>query len=320
MAAVPGPRVTVLSGGVGGARFLHGLVQLVSPADVTVIGNVGDDFEPYGLHVSPDLDTVLYTLTGTVDEEQGWGVRGDSEHALDEARRLGDEAWFRLGDRDLGLHLARAGLLRAGHPLSAATAELARRAGLAVRLLPVTDDRLRTVLETEAGTFDFQTYYVRRRHSDVVRAVRFDGADAAAPAPGVVEALRDAEVVLIAPSNPVVSIGPILAVPGVRAALEARRSPTVAVSPIVAGRALRGPAASMLASLGPAPTPVGVASLYAGLCDALVLDEADAGLAGEVEALGLLPVVADTVMRDVAGRRRLAAAALDAARRVGARG
>jgi LPPG:FO 2-phospho-L-lactate transferase len=305
-------RIAVLSGGVGGARFLHGLTAVIPPGDVTAIVNVGDDFEPFGLPVSPDLDTVVYTLAGLVDEERGWGVAGDGDRALRRAARLGTDTWFWLGDEDLGLHLARAELLRRGLPLSAATARLTRELGLATTILPVTDDRLRTMVRTDAGELDFQTWYVRRRHADAVRGLRFDGAAAARPAPGVVEALEAADAVIVAPSNPLISIDPILVVPGVREAVAARRERVVAVSPIVAGEALRGPAAAMLRSLGHEAGPPAVAAHYAGLVGTLVLDRRDAGHEAAVAASGLAAVVADTIMDGPDGRRRLARAALDA--------
>jgi LPPG:FO 2-phospho-L-lactate transferase len=305
--------VTVLAGGVGGARFLQGVIDVVAPDGVVVIGNVGDDVEPHGLHVSPDLDTVLYTLTGWIDEDKGWGVRGDSDRALERARELGADAWFWLGDLDIGLHLARTEALRRGEPLSAVTARLAERLGLPLRLIPATDDRLRTMIDTPDGEIDFQTYYVRRGHSDRVTGIRFDGAELARPAPGVLDALRDAATIVIAPSNPLISIAPILAVPDIRALLAARSAPCVAVSPIVGGRALRGPAAAMLESLGHEASAAGVAAIYEGLVDALVIDEQDAGLAPAVERHGMRAVVTDTIMRDAGARERLARAALDAA-------
>ncbi len=305
-------RVTVLAGGVGGARFLQGLIQVVDPTAVTIVGNVGDDLEPFGLHVSPDLDTVLYTLTGRIDAEKGWGVRGDTPRALEQARELGADAWFWLGDLDLGLHLARTELLRQGLPLSAATARLAAAMGLRATLLPATDDRLRTMITIPDGEVDFQTYYVRRGHADPVLGIRFDGAEAARPAPGVLEAIAAADVVVIAPSNPFISIDPILAVPGIRAAVTARRERVVAVSPIVAGAALRGPAAAMLSSLGHETSAVGVAGLYRSLAASLLIDLKDAVAAGRVERLGLRPRVTDTVMTDAAASRALAAEALAA--------
>jgi LPPG:FO 2-phospho-L-lactate transferase len=306
------PRVTVLTGGVGGARFLQGLVEVVDPATVTIVGNVGDDLEPYGLHVSPDLDTVLYTLTGRIDPDRGWGVRGDTPRALEQARALGADAWFWLGDLDLGLHLARTEFLRAGQPLSAATARLAEAMGLRAKLLPATDDRLRTMVTIPDGEVDFQTYYVRRGHADRVLGLRFDGAAAARPAPGVLEAIAAADVVVIGPSNPFISIDPILAVPGIREAVAARRERVVAVSPIVAGRALRGPAADMLDSLGHEPSAVGVAGLYRSLAATLVIDSEDAPAADDVERLGVRARVTAAVMTDAPTRRALAAEALAA--------
>ncbi len=302
--------VAVLSGGVGGARFLRGLVAVVDPGNVSIVGNVADDIELLGLHVSPDLDSVLYTLTGRSDEEKGWGRADESWHALETVSELGGEDWFRLGDRDLGLHLVRTELLRAGAPLSEATGTIARAFGLEAQLLPATDDPLRTLLETPAGTFPFQTWFVARGHRDEVDAVHYAGAPEAAPAPGVLEALRDADVILIAPSTPYVSIGPILAVAEIRAALEARTVPCVAVSPLVGGRAVKGPADRMLERLAGGTTPAHVASCYLGLIDALVLDVADAP--AELPH-GIRPVVTHTLMTDLDAARQLAAAALDAA-------
>src|SRR5262245_40043540 len=226
-------RLTVLCGGLGGSRFVDALARAAGPEAVTAIGNVGDDVDALGLHVSPDLDTVLYTLAGLLDETRGWGVRDETYSALATADALGAETWFTLGDRDIGLHLVRTALLREGRPLSEAFDVLAARLGVGVRLLPVTDDPLRTYLETPAGELDFQTWFVRRRHADRVLGVRFDGAEDARPAPGVLDAIAGADTVFLAPSNPFVSIAPILAVPGVREALVARRDSVVAVSPIV---------------------------------------------------------------------------------------
>ena len=305
--------ITVLAGGVGGARFLQGLVDVVPPEEVVIVGNVGDDVEPHGLHVSPDLDTVLYTLTGWIDEGKGWGVRGDSDRALERARELGAEAWFWLGDLDIGLHLARTEALRNGEPLSAVTARLAERLGLRPALLPATDDRLRTIIGTPDGEIDFQTYYVRQQHADRVTSIRFDGAETARPAPGVAGALAEARAIVVAPSNPLISVGPILAVPAVRELMLSRSAPCVAVSPIVAGQALRGPAAAMMESLGYEASPAGVARIYRGLIDVLVIDSQDAELAPAVESHGVRVVVADTIMRDQAARSQLARTTLDAA-------
>jgi LPPG:FO 2-phospho-L-lactate transferase len=302
--------VAVLSGGVGGARFLRGLIGVVEAGNVSIIGNVADDLELLGLRVSPDLDSILYTLTGRSDEGRGWGRADESWSALDTVSELGGEDWFRLGDRDLGLHLVRTELLRSGAPLSEATARIARAFGLEARLLPATDDPVRTFLETPVGTFPFQTWFVARGHRDEVDAVHYAGAPEAVAAPGVLDALRDADVVLIAPSNPYVSIGPILAVAEIRAALEERSVPCVAISPLVGGRAVKGPADRMLRRLAGGTTPAHVASCYAGLVDALVIDVADAP--ADLPA-GIRPVVTRTLMSDLDAARQLAAAALDAA-------
>jgi LPPG:FO 2-phospho-L-lactate transferase len=302
-------KITVLSGGVGGARFLRGLVDVVNPAELTVIGNVGDDLEILGLHVSPDLDSILYALAGLADEKRGWGRADESWHALESAVDFGGAGWFRLGDRDIGLHLVRTELLHAGARLSSVTAQLVERAGLALTLLPATDDELRTWLDTAEGSFSFQEWFVARGHRDEVDAVRYVGADTAAPAPGTVESLRDADLILIAPSNPYVSIGPILAVAELEAALRARTAPVVAVSPLIGGRAVKGPADRMLARLAGGTTPAHVASCYSGLIDVLVLDEADAH---DVENLAVRPVVTKTLMSDAAASRRLAEAVLAA--------
>jgi LPPG:FO 2-phospho-L-lactate transferase len=299
-------RVALLSGGVGGARFARGLVEAAGAENVTVIGNVGDDVEVLGMAVSPDLDSILYALAGLNDEERGWGRAGETWHALETVSSLGGEDWFRLGDRDLGLHLVRTQALRSGEPLSAVTGRLARALGIGAAILPATDDRLRTWLDTPAGSFPFQEWFVARGHRDEVDAARFEG-DARA-APGVVEALQGADAIVIAPSNPYVSIWPILAVDGIRAALEARRVPAVAVSPLVGGRAVKGPADRMLARMAGGTTPEHVASCYAGLIDALVVDEADSATPLSVRA-----VVTKTLMTDLAASRRLAEAVLEAA-------
>jgi LPPG:FO 2-phospho-L-lactate transferase len=303
-------RIAALSGGVGGARFLRGLVEVADPSLLTIVGNVGDDVEVLGMHVSPDLDSILYALSGLHDEERGWGRAEETWHALETVSALGGEAWFRLGDRDLGLHLVRTQALRDGQALSQVTARLARALGLEPALVPATDDGLRTWLETPAGRFPFQEWFVARGHRDEVDALRYEGAADAAPAPGVVAALDDADLIVIAPSNPYVSIGPILAVPAIRAALERRRVPAVAVSPLVGGRAVKGPADRMLARLAGGTTPAHVASCYAGLIDALVLDEADAD---DTASLPVRSIVTRTLMVDGDARRRLAEAVLEVA-------
>jgi LPPG:FO 2-phospho-L-lactate transferase len=302
--------VAVLSGGVGGARFLRGLLGVVQPGNVSIIGNVADDLELLGLRISPDLDSILYTLTGRSDDARGWGRADESWRALETVSELGGEDWFRLGDRDIGLHLVRTELLRAGVPLSEATARLARALGLEARLLPATDGAVRTFLETAAGTFPFQTWFVARGHRDEVDAVHYAGAPEATAAPGVLDAFVHADVILVAPSNPYVSIGPILAVDEIRSALERRSAPCVAVSPLIGGRAVKGPADRMLRRLAGGTTPAHVASCYEGLIDTLVLDEEDAP--AELPP-GVRPVVTKTLMTDLDAARRLAAAALEAA-------
>jgi LPPG:FO 2-phospho-L-lactate transferase len=303
-------KVVVLSGGVGGARFLRGLVDVVAPEDVTIVGNVGDDVEILGLHVSPDLDSILYALAGLADEERGWGRGGETWNALETVAAFGGESWFRLGDLDLGLHLMRSQALAAGQPLSEVTARLVAAVGLRVALLPATDDRLRTHLLTPAGRFPFQEWFVARSHKDEVDAVDYEGAEAARPAAGVLEAIDEADAIVIAPSNPFVSIGPILAVAEIRAALERRRVPAVAVSPLIGGRAVKGPADRMLARLAGGTSPHQVTQCYKGLIDALVIDEADAEAA---EGLPVRAIVTRTLMTDADARRRLAEAALEVA-------
>ena len=305
-------KVTVLSGGVGGARFLRGLIDVLPQTDITVVGNVGDDLELLGLHVSPDIDTVLYTLSGAGDPERGWGRADESWRALDTVAQLGGDTWFLLGDRDIGLHLFRTEALRSGQPLSAVMERIARGFGLELTLLPATDDTLRTWVDTPAGSFPFQQWFVARRFEDEVDGIRYVGAEAARPAPGVIAAIEAADLLLITPSNPYVSIEPILAVPGIRRALEERRVPCVAVSPLIGGKAIKGPADRMLQRLAGGTSAAHVAGCYAGLIDALVLDEADTDDAPAVAALGVTPVVTRTLMRDPDTRRALAEAALGA--------
>jgi LPPG:FO 2-phospho-L-lactate transferase len=299
-------KVTLLSGGVGGARFARGLVAAAGAGNVTVVGNVGDDLEVLGMSVSPDLDSILYALAGLNDEERGWGRAGETWEALDTVSALGGEDWFRLGDRDLGLHLVRTQALRDGAPLSAVTARLATALGIEAAVLPATDDRLRTWIDTAAGSFPFQEWFVARGHRDEVDAVRFEGD--AGPAPGVLEAIEGADVILIAPSNPYVSIWPILGVGAIRDALARRRVPAVAVSPLVGGRAVKGPADRMLARMAGGTTPEHVAGCYTGLIDALVVDEAD-----PTGPFAVRRIVTQTLMTDLVASRRLAEAALEAA-------
>jgi LPPG:FO 2-phospho-L-lactate transferase len=307
--------VAVLSGGVGGARFLRGLTGVVEPGNVSIIGNIADDIEVLGLRVSPDLDSILYTLTGLADDERGWGRADETWQALASVAQLGGESWFKLGDRDIGLHLVRTELLRNGMALSDATDRLARVLGLEAHLLPATNDPVRTFLETPAGTFAFQTWFVARGHRDEVDAVHYAGAPTAVPAPGVVEAIDAADVIVIAPSNPYVSIGPILAVAEIRRALERRKVPSVAISPLIGGRAVKGPADRMLTRLAGGTTPAHVASCYEQLIDVLVIDELDEAT-GPVSGVKHT-LVTNTLMSDESAARKLAAAALHSAEAVG---
>ena len=302
--------IVVLSGGVGGARFLRGLVGIVDPSEVTAIVNVGDDLEFLGLNVSPDLDSVLYTLAGVADEDRGWGRAGETWAALEEARRAGGEAWFKLGDRDIGLHLVRTEALRRGEHLSSVTARLAERFGVRTRLLPATNDPLRTWVRSEEAWLPLQEWFVQRAQQGEADAIRFEGAETARPAPGVLDALRTASLVVIAPSNPHISIWPILAVTEIRTALERRSVPCVAVSPLIGGRALKGPADRMLARIAGGTTPSHVASCYEGLIDALVVDEADRA---SLNGLPVRAVVTRTLMKSEESRRALAEAVLASA-------
>jgi len=302
-------KVVVLSGGVGGARFVQGVVLATEPGDVTVVGNVGDDLEVLDLHVSPDLDSILYALADLNDERRGWGRADETWRVLETVGSLGGETWFQLGDLDLGLHLVRTQALRSGEPLSSVTQRLAQALGIEPRLLPATDDRLRTWIRTPEGEFPFQEWFVARGHRDEVDGVRCEGEENAAAAPGVLEAIADADLILLAPSNPYVSIGPILAVASIRGALAARRVPSVAVSPLIGGRAVKGPADRMLARFAGGTSPAHVAGAYPGLIDALVVDEADAH---DLDELGeVRPIVTRTLMTDADARRRLAEAALE---------
>lgn len=322
----PHPEVTVICGGVGAARILRGLVEVVAPETITAIVNVGDDSVLHGLHISPDLDTITYTLADAIDPERGWGLVDETWVAMEQLRRyaaansidarskVGNDAagWFSLGDRDLGTHLYRTSRRAAGATLSTVTREIARTWDIGVDLRPVSDDPVRTVMETVDGDrLSFQEYFVRERHAVEVAAVHFEGADSATPAPGVIEAIDRATTVLIAPSNPVVSIDPVLAVPGVRDALVSRRDDVVAVSPIVGGAALKGPADRLLRELGHEPGVAAIARWYAPIASRLVIDSVDAADAASVEAEGVEAVVAPTVMHDRAAAGALARVCLE---------
>ncbi|HUY09010.1 MAG TPA: 2-phospho-L-lactate transferase [Candidatus Dormibacteraeota bacterium] len=306
-------RLVVLAGGVGAARFLAGLVAVAPDAQLTVIGNTGDDFTVHGLHVSPDLDTVSYSLAGLGDWERGWGLRGETWGAAEQFRRLGDDTWFQLGDRDLATHVWRTEQLRRGRPLSEVTRRLAERLQLGFTLLPMSDQSVVTrVLTADGQDLHIQEYLVRDSCQPEIRKIEYRGVERAQPAPGVREAIRLADLVVIAPSNPVISIGPILALPGLRAELMAAAQ-LIAVSPIVAGAAVKGPAVPMLESLGVTPSAAGVAELYADLISDLVMDQKDADLTGAVTALGIRPHLANTLMVDQATREGLATAVLESA-------
>jgi LPPG:FO 2-phospho-L-lactate transferase len=301
-------RTVLFAGGTGGAKLAHGLQQVLQPGELSVIVNVGDDTERHGLLICPDLDTILYTLAGLADAAQGWGVAGDTDTAMAMLERYGEETWFRIGDADLATHVHRAGLMRDGASLTDATAAMAAALGVPSRLLPASDEPVRTVIQTDEGPIDFQTYFVRRAQADDVRGLDFRGADAAKPAGAALRALEEAELIVIGPSNPLVSIGPILAIPGYREAIQGATVPRVGVSGIVAGHALRGPADRMLATLGHEATARGVAALYTGLLDQFVIDEADGALAAQIADLGMKPVVLPTVMRSDEDRASLARA------------
>jgi LPPG:FO 2-phospho-L-lactate transferase len=297
----------MLAGGTGATKLAHGFAML-DDVDLTVVANVGDDAEMHGLHVSPDIDALLYTLAGLIDTERGWGVRDDTHTAHGMFERYGEPTWFTVGDADLATHATRSRLLREGTSLTYATDAMASALGIRARILPATDDRLRTCLDTDAGRLEFQEYFVKHRQQPEVSAVVLEGIETARPTPSVLAAIETADLVVIGPSNPLVSIGPILALDGVPQALAATAARKVAVSPIIGGRALKGPADRMLASLGHEVSAVGVARIYAGLVDRFVLDEVDAALAPAVAGLGMGATTLPTVMRTDADRAALASA------------
>ncbi len=300
-------RVVALAGGVGGAKLADGLMRCLPPDSLTVIVNTGDDFTHYGLAVSPDLDTVMYTLAGLADPINGWGLAGDTRQMIEMMKRYGDDAWFGLGDADLATNLLRTQALAAGQSLSEVTARLAKALGVQLRLVPMSDDRVATMVETvEQGTLAFQEYFVRYRWQPKVTRLWYNGAEQARPAPGVLEAFAEATSIIICPSNPLLSIEPILQVPGIRTALEARRVPCVAVSPIIAGQAVKGPAAKLMAELAMEVSPAGVAGYYGPLIDGLVVDTADREI-----TISQRMCVTDTWMKTLEDRTRLARELLD---------
>ncbi len=299
-------RVVALAGGVGGAKLAHGLYAALPPGALTVVVNTGDDFDHYGLRICPDADTVLYTLAGLANEATGWGIAGDTWSALEMLGRYGEEIWFHIGDRDLATHVLRTARLREGWTLTQVLSSLADTLGVRATLLPMCDEPAPTIVRTPERELAFQDYFVRRQQRDQVLGVRFAGIEAARMPDAVRAAVTSAEAIVLCPSNPIVSIGPILAVPGMRELLAGARAPRVALSPIVGGKALKGPADRMLADLGMEPSAFGVASLYQGLLSGFVLDTIDASAAPRIEALGMRTLVTDTVMRTVGDRERLA--------------
>jgi LPPG:FO 2-phospho-L-lactate transferase len=307
-------RVTALAGGTGAAKLLRGLVANGATA-LTVVVNTGDDTEVWGLHVSPDLDTIAYALAGRLDVTRGWGRADETFRCLEAMAAFDEPTWFALGDRDLATHLVRTQALRAGRPLSAVTAEIARRLGARVALAPMSDDRVRTRIRTPGGWLTFQEYFVREKAQVEVLEVAYEGATAARPAPGVLDAIGDADAIVVCPSNPVTSIGPILAVPGITTALGATRATVAAVSPIIGEAAVSGPAGQLMTACGLPVSPLGVARAYAPWLDALVLDGRDRSLAPALEAAGVTPVLADILMTDRASEAALARRVLDAADR-----
>ncbi|MEM2926795.1 MAG: 2-phospho-L-lactate transferase [Candidatus Bathyarchaeia archaeon] len=309
------PLLVALAGGVGAARFLQGLVAIFPPENLIIIGNTGDDIEIYGLYVSPDLDIITYTLAGLVDEAKGWGIKDDTFNFLDMLTRYGYETWFKIGDRDLATHLHRTMLLRKGLRLSEATADICKSLGVEARLLPMTDDPVRTMIRTEAGTMHFQEYLVKRGAKDDVLAVEFLGVEKAKPSPGILEAIQEAEGVILCPSNPIVSIGPILSIDGIRRALRRTRATVVGISPIIMGAPVKGPADKLMRGLGIEISAYGAASLYADILDIFIIDFRDSMLAKRIESeLGVKVMATDTLMTSLEVKKRLAEAALHSIR------
>lgn len=302
------PSVVALAGGVGAARFLDGLARVIAPERIYIIGNTADDAEIHGLHISPDLDTVTYTLAGVANPEHGWGIRGDSFRCLEALGRLGADTWFQLGDIDFATHLYRTERLRQGATLAEATREITRALKVQSTLVPMSNQKVRTRICTPSGALEFQTYFVKRRARDRVTAMHFEGASEATPAPGLLDAIENAEAIILCPSNPFISIGPILAIPGIREALQRRRQRVAAVSPIVGGRALKGPAAKMMKSLHLRASAAEVAKLYVDCVGVFVLDEVDRKQTAQVAALDMRPVVTNTIMRGLRERKALARA------------
>ncbi len=298
--------ITALAGGVGAARFLQGLVRLIDPEELTVIVNTGDDIELHGLHISPDLDIVIYTLAGIVDENKGWGIKGDTFNCLEMLGRYGRETWFQLGDRDLATHIHRTALLKAGLPLSKVTEKICTALGVKVRIIPMTDDCVTTYIVTDKGIMHLQEYLVKRRAQDEVRGVIYRGAEKASPAPGVLESIYEAKGIVICPSNPIVSIGPILAIKGVRDALRRTDAVKVGISPLIKGRPVKGPADKMMRGLGLEPSAYGVAKLYADFLDYFIVDSKDIDLVDRIRDLGIKVLTTDILMLSLEAKIRVA--------------
>jgi LPPG:FO 2-phospho-L-lactate transferase len=299
-------KIAALAGGVGGSKLLLGLYRVMDPADLTIIVNTGDDIVMHGLHVSPDPDIITYTLAGVVNEEHGWGIADETFRVAEGLARYGRPVWFKLGDRDLATHIHRSALLRNGRTLSQAMDSIRTALGVRARLLPMSDSPVPTMLETDEGRMHLQDYLVRRRCEPKLRKIVFDGSERAQPAPGVIEAIEQADGIVISPSNPLISIGPILAVPGIREALRKRRADVVVVCPLVGGKSLKGPSDKMMAELSYEVSAVGVASLYRDICGTFMIDDTDEMAGGAIEALGMKAVVRPTVMKCVEDKERLA--------------
>lgn len=299
-------KITALAGGVGGSKLLLGLYRVMDPADLTVIVNTGDDIVIHGLHVSPDPDIITYTLAGVVNDEHGWGIAGETFHVAEGLSRYGRPTWFKLGDRDLATHIHRSALLREGATLSQAMESIRTALGVRCRMLPMSDDPVPTMLDTDEGRMHLQDYLVRRRCEPRLKSIAFEGVERARPAPGVIEAIEAADGILITPSNPLISIGPILSVPGAREALRKRRADVVSVCPLVGGKSLKGPSDKMMAELGYEVSAAGAASLYRDVCGMFMIDEADEMTGGAIETLGMKAVVRPTVMKSVEDKERLA--------------
>ena len=308
------PMIVALAGGVGAAKFLRGLVEVLAPEELTIISNTGDDIELFGLHISPDIDIVAYTLSGLVDEERGWGLQDDTFYSLGMMQRYGEANWFNLGDRDLATHILRTQRLRAGQSLTEITIELCAALGVRSRILPMCDQPVPSLVRTPSGLFHFQEYLVQRGGQEAVLEIIYEGVEHATPTPVVLEAIAAAEAILICPSNPIISVGTILAVPGIRDAIQQSAAPVIAISPIIQGATLKGPADKMLQGLGFDVSAYGVAQYYGDLLDGFIIDTLDADLQPHVAELGVQVDVPNTIMRTLADKTALAHAALTLAR------